>query len=467
MLTVFQNHLLPSGTNGTEVRFQCYIHTWDRIYKARKAVATIVLKEYEDKIGKKTMTERGKKKTRTGRKALLDKIARKLSPVILNAVKEHGLAVKIPDSWSEACPVLYSEVRGGDKGENLDCLIGLLLDMIVSTHQSASSLKFGTAWQSIERTAKPLDLDDSKLFAYNGEDMDLTKILRLLLQQVEFSSALNSILGARNTERQAAASTGKKKRALKKPNEVAKLPDSGSEEGHSSSGDEEDDSATLTELKQMQSKKADALKECVGNVTADAAGTDGGGHESECEATTKIWKDLERFLGEKQLTRALHKMKIPSDGEIDPNVYKVFEWYTTEIMQSSARKLLREKQVENGERELKERIRAMEEKQKESAKDQEAKILGLGLEKEKVNDKYDSLKARYQTLREKCRQTLQRKQISPSSSSSSSGTANKNNKKRTQSVLVDSTKNCQTKGSNKKAKSKRGYDSDDNEENTF
>jgi hypothetical protein len=417
-------------------------------------VADIVLKEYEGRIGKKTMTGRGKKKTMTGRKALLDQIARKLSPVILNAVKEHGLAVKIPDSWSEACPLLYNQVSSG---ENLDCLIGLLLDMIVSTQQSASSLKFGTAWQSIEHTAKPLDLDDSKLFAYNGEDMDLTKILRLLLQQVEFSSALNSIVDAKKKERQAATSTGKKEKALKKPNKVDELQESSSEDEPSSSGDEEENTTTLAGLKSTHSKKADAVKKGVGKFIADTAGTDGGGHESEYEEPFK-WEDLKTFIDETWFTNALHKAKIQKDEKIDPKVYE-FIINSTEMYQKKNMIDLEKKnnQIVELENENLKRIREVGEEQKKLKKEQ-AKAMEL------AHDKIDRLKQKYQDLKQKLEASTKSKQVSPSSSSSS---ANKKNKKRTQSVLLDRDKN----GSNKKAKAKvlpqRSYDDSDNEENTL
>jgi hypothetical protein len=466
MLTVFQNHLLPSGTNGAEVRFQLYILTWDRIYKARKAVATVVLKEYEVRTGKKTRTGRGKKTTSNGKKALLDKMARKLSPVILNTVKDHGLAVKIPDSWSEACPVLYRQVRGGDKGENLDCLVGVLLDMIVSTHQSASSLKFGTAWQSMDSTAKLLDLDDSKLFAYNGEDMDLAEILSLLLQQDDFSSCLNSILDAKNKERQAgtttSSSTRKKEKAMKKPNKVAKPQDSSSDDEELSSEDEEDDTATLTKMTQSK-KKADAVKKCVGKFIADEADTEGGGHESEDEEPIK-WKDLETFFDKEELTKALHEVRIQRDEKIEPKVYEFLQLFGNNTEQ--AEEMVEKVQLEgewDGEK-LKERITELEKERdgkKKLEEDQKAKIKKHEQEMDDLYHKYNRAKARVIKLEKIVGRSTQRKQISPSSSA---GTANK--KRTRQSALKDRT-NRQTTGSNKKAKPKTSDDSDDEEEYQF
>jgi hypothetical protein len=455
MLTVFQNHLLPSGgTNGAEVAFKGYISSWDIIYKARKAVATVVLKQYENRTGKKT---------RAGRRALLDKMARKLSPEILNTVKTHGLAVKIPDSWSEACPVLYSQVRGRDEGrENLDCLIELLLHMIVSTHQSASSLRFGPAWQSIGSTAKPLLdlLDDSKLFAYNGEDMDLAEILSLLLQQDDFSSCLNSILDAKNKERQG-SSTRKKEKAMKKPNKVTKPQDSSSDDEELSSEDEEDDTTTLTKMQQTQSKKkADAVKKCVGKFIADEADTEGGGHESEDEEPIK-WKDLEMFFGKEELTKALHEVRIQRDEKIEPKVYEFLQLFGNNTEQ--AEEMVEKVQLEgewDGEK-LKERITELEKERdgkKKLEEDQKAKIKKHEQEMDDLYQKYNRAKARVIKLEKMVGRSTQRKQISPSSLA---GTANK--KRTRQSALKDRT-NRQTTGSNKKAKPKR---SDDEEEYQF
>jgi hypothetical protein len=321
MLTLFQHHLLPSlGPSGT------YIKTWDRIYKARKAVASFVLKEYEVRDGKKTRVGRGKKQTSTaGRKELLDKMARKLSPVILNTVKKHGLAVNIPFIWSEACPILYKQVRGGDKGENLDCLIELLLEMIVSTHPRASSLKYGTAWQSVKSQATLLDLDDSKLFAYENEDMDLAKILSLLLKRGDFSSDLNSILDAKNTARQTAISTGKKKKVSEKHNDLI------SEEDRSSSGSEEDHTTTLAMLPQRQSKKkTDTVKKYASKFIEDTAGTDGGGHESEHVDSAK-WEDLGLFFEEKSFNTALHHSGIQKCEKIDERVMEFIQYLSNDL----------------------------------------------------------------------------------------------------------------------------------------
>jgi hypothetical protein len=464
MLTVFQNHLLPTGTDGTEVKLQFYILTWDRIYKARKAVATVILEEYEHRTGKKTRTGR---KTSTGRKGLLDRMARKLSPVILNTVKDHGLAVNIPDSWSEACPVLYSQVRGGDKGrENLDSLIGLLLDMIVSPHESASSLNFGTAWQSMGSSAKPLDLDDSKLFAYKGEDMDLAKILSLLLQQDDFSSGLNSFLDAKakDKERQAGtSSTGKKKKALKKLTKDTKVQDSDSEDEPVSSGDEGDDTTTtLTGLKQMHSKKADAVKKGVGKFIADAADTDGGGHESEYEDPFK-WKDLENVLGVEALSRAHHQMDIPSDQNIDQKFYDFIVWYSGDIDEQN------KNQEQDGEK-LEKRIKELEDGKKKLVEEQKAKIEKQKKEKEEALVRHNNLKRKFKNLEARLEKSTSTKPISPSSpagtankknnkqispTSSSSDTANKENQNQKKRKSEDGSKNCKTTETNKKPKSRR------------
>jgi hypothetical protein len=442
MLTLFQHHLLPSsGLSGTKL----YILTWDRIYKARKAVATIVLKEYEVRVrdGKKTRAGRGKKQTSTGRKELLDKMARKLSPVILNTVKEHGLAVKIPISWPEACPILYKQVGGGDKGENLDCLIELLLEMIVSTHPRASSLKYGTAWQSMKSQATLLDLDESKLFAYNGEDMDLAKILSLLLKRGDFSSDLNSILDAKKEERQTATSAGKKKKASEKHN------DSISDEERISSGSEEDRTTTLAMLPQRQSKKkTDAVKKYASKFIADAAGTDGGGHESEYVDSAK-WEDLGLFYEEKALNIALLRSGIQKDEKIDERVLKFIQLLSTEFERSMASW----------------KTQLDEEKAEEMAQ---------------LRKNFSDTKKKYLKLQGKVE--AKRKQISPSSSSgkadkkkkdfrksvspsSSLGTANKENKKRRKSDPED-IKNYQTTGSKKRPNSGGSDDSDDGE-NTF
>jgi hypothetical protein len=499
MLTVFQNHLLPSGTNGTGVTFKLYILTWDKIYKARKAVATVVLKEYEDRNGKKT---------RTGRRALLDKMARKLSPVILNTVKKHGLAVNIPFIWSEACPILYKQVRGGDKGENLDCLIELLLEMIVSTHPRASSLKYGTAWRSMVSQATLLDLDDSKLFAYNGEDMDLSKILSLLLQQEDFSSALNSILDAKKEERQTDTSTGKKKKASKKHN------DSISEEERSSSGSEEDHTTTLALLPQMQSKKkTDAVKKHVSKFITAAAGTDGGGHESEHVDSAK-WGDLGCFFEEELLAFLLRNANIERDEEIEPKVYEVFQMLSDcnevrcedeEVSRQDEEKLkkrireleeLEEEEnnnimLENAEQKnkiveledknlrlsqggkdgekLKKRIRELEEEEQKVVKDQKAQIKEKAVKLQEALDSCDKLKKKYARLKSKTNgleESTPKKQISPSSSSS--GTEEKKTKKRTKNMILESKKKRQTKESNKKPKPNlKSYDSNNEQENTF